>query len=466
MDSRRAREGTEAREDLNVSPSWEDSPMGVFKRGSMLWLTFKDVDGKWKNKATGLREGQEKLAQAVYDEVIARVNAAKPAGAAGPMTVRDFAKVWLVDREKLDLDWRNDRSRLDTWILPKIGDLPIASVRTRHIIDLMTHVRTTPSDATGETVSGRTVYNVYSVVSALFRDAQLADKIEATPCVLDDRQLGPRTDKNPEWRDEAVFARGEVETIISHPDIPDDRRVVYALELLAGVRPGEAAALRWRHYDATVGPLGRLVVALAYNTRKNKTKSTKTDAVKHVPVHATLAAMLAEWRLSGWSAMMGREPELDDLIVPLPPAATARRRTRTGDPHRGHDYSGKRWREEDLVTLGWRHRRHYDMRATFITLALEDGADADIIESRVTHTKKSRRAFDGYIRGAQWEKTCAEVAKLRIVRRSGARVIALPRAAAAGGENGSAPYSAITVAVTSEDNDEKKWRRRESNAPK
>jgi hypothetical protein len=67
--------------------------------------------------------------------------------------------------------------------------------------------------------------------------------------------------------------------------------------------------------------------------------------------------------------MMGRAPEPGDLIVPLPPKAAVRRRTRKGEPFRGHDYSGKRWREEDLPALEFRHRRHYDMRATFIARA-------------------------------------------------------------------------------------------------
>jgi integrase len=120
---------------------------------------------------------------------------------------------------------------------------------------------------------------------------------------------------------------------------------------LAGLRPGEAAALRWRHYDATTAPLGKLTVALAYNTRKHRAKTTKTDAVRHVPVHPTLAGMLAEWRLSGWAAMMGRRPESDDLIVPLPPDAVARRRARTGDAFRSHDYSGKKWHEHDMPLL-------------------------------------------------------------------------------------------------------------------
>jgi hypothetical protein len=54
--------------------------------------------------------------------------------------------------------------------------------------------------------------------------------------------------------------------------------------------------------------------------------------------------------------MMGRQPEVDDLIVPLPPAAAKARRSRTGEAYRGHDYTGKRWREEDLPALGWRYR--------------------------------------------------------------------------------------------------------------
>jgi hypothetical protein len=35
---------------------------------------------------------------------------------------------------------------------------------------------------------------------------------------------------------------------------------------------------------------------------------------------------------------------------------------------------GTRWRDRDLPALDWRRRR-YDMRAMFITLAIEDGAD-------------------------------------------------------------------------------------------
>jgi len=214
-----------------------------------------------------------------------------------------------------------------------------------------------------------------------------------------------------------VFTREEAETLISDVRIPLDRQLVYAFGLLAGMRPGEAAALRWRHYDPTAQPLGRLLVATSYNTKRNATKGTKTETTKTIPVHSTLAAMLAEWKLGGWAAMMGRPPTADDLIIPLPPATVAKRTKREGEPFRGYDYSGKRWREVDLPALGWRERQLYDTKSTFITLAIEDGADATIIRDRVTHTKVKRSAFDGYDRGPHWEATCREVSKLRIARR-------------------------------------------------
>jgi hypothetical protein len=59
---------------------------------------------------------------------------------------------------------------------------------------------------------------------------------------------------------------------------------------------------------------------------------------------------------------------------------------------------------------------------------LEDGADPHLIETRVTQTRKKRSAFEGYNRGLQWERTCAEVAKLKIARRPvGQREILGPR---------------------------------------
>jgi integrase len=414
----------------------------IQKIGNRLYAKLKRVDGSWERVSTGkldTPDNRRELKQWITKTeraVDAQREVITASGAPAPMTVKRWAATWIDERRKLGLDWKLDRGRLEHHVLPRIGNMLVADVRTRHVIDVVTKIRTTPSPESGKMLSSRTIYNIYSVISALFRDAKLADLIEQTPCCLTERQLGPKRDKDPEWRAGAVFSRDEASTIISSSKIPLDRRVTYAIELLAGLRPGESAALRWRHYDSSTEPLGKLLVASAYSSKRNVTKGTKTETVKHVPVHSTLAAMLGEWKLSGWAAMMGRAPEADDLIIPMPPADAAQRTTRVDDePFRTAYYSARRWREDDLPALGWRHRRHYDMRASFITLALEDGADPHVIETRVTHTKKSRSAFDGYNRGRQWELTCTEVAKLKIarVRDPHDNVIAMPIAIAVGG---------------------------------
>jgi len=45
-----------------------------------------------------------------------------------------------------------------------------------------------------------------------------------------------------------------VEYLISHSRIPEDRRVLYALEALAGLRHSEAAQLTWGRYDEKAEP--------------------------------------------------------------------------------------------------------------------------------------------------------------------------------------------------------------------
>ncbi len=48
-------------------------------------------------------------------------------------------------------------------------------------------------------------------------------------------------------------------------------------------------------------------------------QSVKTEVPRRMPVHPTLAKILAAWRLGGWAEMMGRAPKADDLIVPNMP---------------------------------------------------------------------------------------------------------------------------------------------------
>jgi hypothetical protein len=169
--------------------------------------------------------------------------------------------------------------------------------------------------------------------------------------------------------------------------------VLYALKGLAGLRHGEAAGLRWSQYDEKAEPLGALNLA-----------KTKTGVPRRVPVHATLARILAEWKLAGWERTYGRMPTPDDYVTPT---RNMTERTAQETPKQLH---------EDLDLLGLRRRRGHDLRRTFITLAQVDGARRDLLET-VTHGP--RGDIVSIYTTFPWPALCEEVAKLKIALREG-----------------------------------------------
>jgi integrase len=229
----------------------------------------------------------------------------------------------------------------------------------------------------------------------LFRQrAAIADElIIATPCVLPRGVLRKKVDKDPAFRANAIFTREELERLISDQRILEDRRVLYGLKGLAALRHGEAAGLRWRQYDQTLEPLGALNL-----------ERTKTLVPRYIPVHPTLARILAEWKLAGWERTYGRAPTPEDLIVPT------RNMTERPSPDAQHALL------LDLAMLEVRPRRGHDLRRTFITLAQVDGARRDLLET-ITHGP--RGDIINVYTTFPWPALCAEVQKLNVSVREG-----------------------------------------------
>ncbi len=183
----------------------------------------------------------------------------------------------------------------------------------------------------------------------------------------------------------------------------EDRRVLYALEFLTGMRTGEAAARHWEDWadESYRGDLGRLIARTAYNTRHRILKATKTRVEKWIPVHPALAEILTAWKAEGWRRFWGREPTPEDLIVPA-----------AGGKPRNNAFSWRAFRD-DLVTLGIPHQRHYETRSTFINLAEGAGALPEDV-ARLTHASVGQ-AKDLYRRvPQQWPRLCAAVKAIHI----------------------------------------------------
>jgi integrase len=409
--------------------------MSVFARGSKLWIRFRDVGGKWRNASTGYSVGEEALAQAVLDDIVARVAATERAGNSPQVvTVRSFAEAWLAKRETETA--ADDRGRIHNHILPALGNIPLGELRPRQVREFVQALTKKKRQGnrrkdgslvpTDELLAPRTVRHVYGTLRAMLNDAVADEVIPSSPCVLKD-ELPAKRDKDRTWRRTAVFTRDEVEAIISAESTPDDRRVLASLMFLGAMRFGEAAALTWRDYDATCTPLGKLVIEKSYSTKKRKVKGTKTENPREMPVHPMLARILAEWKLSGFERLTGRQPRPEDPIVP----------SRRG-AYRNVNASLRRF-HEDLDRIGLRARRQHDARRTFISIARADGAVADTLHF-ATHGPDGE-IMDDYTT-LPWPALCAEVAKVRISLREG-KLLEMPARVAVGAES-----SLVTAFVT------------------
>jgi integrase len=362
----------------------------LFARGRRLWLSYKDTDGTWRQRSTGYTVDERRQALAYMRRAEQLLERRRAGGEpAGPATVQRFGDAWIEARRKRGVaSVDDDHGRLRNHVYPHIGTMPVAEVRTRHLIDLFAALRET-------TLAPRTIYQVRGLLHTFFKSAIRAELIAANPVAgLDRTDMPKKVDKDPTWRAEAIYTRGEIERLISDEQILPDRRVVYGLKAIAMLRHGEVQRLRWRDYDPGTEPLGKIQLG-----------KTKSGVPRAIPVHPTLAAMLAAWKLAGWERTYGRRPEPDDLIVPT-------RNMTERQPNEAQE--GLIF---DLEMLGLRttagatrKRRGHDLRRAGITLYQVDGADRFKLEA-ISHGP--RGDIISVYTTFPWPALCAEIAKLK-----------------------------------------------------
>lgn len=378
--------------------------MGVYKRGRIQWIAYAGPNGETIREST--KQTDPRVAERIYRQRKREVLAGTwtPQQDSASVTLAEYAERWFVRRRDAGVDTAHDEEkRLRTYVLPKLGAKALQDIRRRDVVELVAFVRTVISEATGEKLAPRSVHHVYGALRSLYADALADETVIATPCTLRvaKGELPKKRDADPTWRASAIYTRDELETIISAPPelVPNDRRVLYSIELLAGLRFGEAAGRRWRDYDARAQPLGSLLCATQYEDEELKTENPRT-----IPVHPVLAAILAEWKMHGFPELFGRPPRSEDWIVPS-------REWRCRTVRHGH-----RKMQQDLVRLGLRERRQHDTRRTFISLCRADGAPDAVLKS-ITHGPPGE-IIDDYTTWP-WPTLCAAVSCLRVSRRMG-----------------------------------------------
>ena len=336
-------------------------------------------------------------------------------------TFARFAEGWLERRHDVR-SVADDRVRLERHVIPVIGSKRLDAITTADMLDLLATLRTKKS-ARGEPLSKNSLRNIWANVVTVMKEARARGHCDRNPCDDVPESLRPRKARRHEVQ-RGYFSEAEVESLLSDPSVPTDRRTFYALMLLGGMRFGEAAGLTWADYNPDAKPLGHIRLTRQWNDQAGaytglKGKRNEPGPPRDVPVHPLLAELLEEWRTGarGFAFHVGRLPGLDDPIVP---SRRARNRTLR---------HGLRKLRQDCERAGVTPRTQHECRNTFATLAQAHGAPEAWVR-RITHNA-SGDVLAGYT-GDHWPAMCRAVACLPIRRRRPAEVIALPRAAGDG----------------------------------
>lgn len=384
----------------------------VYKRGPWWWVAFKVPGGGRVARNTMVASTEPKrAAQSVLAELERRLKLEQRVTTDRRTTVAEYALKWTAERKALkQTNAGKDLARLKLHVLPALGAMRLGSVTPGDIRRVVTAMRV-------KQLAPRTVLNTYGLVHRLFADAVAEELVLTTPATLHRRDLPKKADKDPRWRSGARYTREEAQLLMTAPAVPADRRVVYALAFLTGMREGEIAALTWASLDETAEPLARLLVSHSYTRQNGIVKETKSGQPREVPVHPELLPVLREWRARGFASFFGREPRPDDLVVP----------NRAGGFRTDLNYL--EGLDLDLKALQLRHRDMHSMRRTFVSCGREDVRGSDAVLKTITHDQVGS-VYDGYTIFTFTAK-CEAVAQLKLSTRPVQVVTA--RAKAAGG---------------------------------
>src|ERR1700686_3826479 len=246
--------------------SKSDLPTGIFLRGlrkDLLYFRYQDETGVWRSDAANLvlppignsqREEVLAMAKAAREEILRAIDRKRRiqtfGHAPGVTTIRSYAeRTWLKRREvDFPTSWKDDEHHLRLHVYPYLGDRSLTAVTSADLYDFLGHLKRKDrlhlqkgekkvwKSLKGDKLAPRTIRNIWGTTCALFRDAAVIERlIPVSPCLgLRDTGVVPEaTDKDPLRANGLALSISDIEQLISDERVPEDRRVIYALDFLS-----------------------------------------------------------------------------------------------------------------------------------------------------------------------------------------------------------------------------------------
>ncbi|MFL5816881.1 MAG: tyrosine-type recombinase/integrase [Conexibacter sp.] len=211
-----------------------------------------------------------------------------------------------------------------------------------------------------------------AVLSSMLRHAAESEAMPANPLTL------VRAPRAPHRESIRPLAPATVESIRACLDARDATLV--SVLAYAGLRPGEALALRWSDVRE------RTILVQRASDGYGGVKTTKTRSVRTVRLLAPLAADLREWRLAS-----GR-PDDDTLIFPGINGRTVTREA-------WKSWTRRTWADawRAAQPAGPRTPRVYDLRHSYVSLLLAEGRTIHYVATQAGHDAQLTLSTYGHL---------------------------------------------------------------------
>jgi len=320
------------------------------KSGSRRWVVrYRDPMGgsreKWfDTKAEAVRHGTAQEARVHSGQWV------DPARCR--ISLESWVETWRGTMVGLKPKTRDSyESLLRSRILPALGGMSLADIRPSGIKAWMAQM-----EAHG--LSGSRITQAVNLLSRILGDAVLDENIARNPC-SGIRRPGPRRAEITPLRPE------EVSSLI---DAADPRYTALIATLAyAGMRFGEACALRWKHVNLMLAEL-TVSESLSVSSQGIEFGPTKTHAVRRIAIPRVLRAHL-ERHLA-----KSRANSPEDLVFTSP----------GGKAVRHSNFSRRVWRPA-VTAIGRPNLRIHDLRHTCASLLIHAGASLVNIADHLGH---------------------------------------------------------------------------------
>ena len=331
----------------------------IERRANGKWRArWRDPNGRTQSRVFDRKVDAERFLTTVAHDKLAGTYV----GAEGSrITFAQWAAEYFATTPKRATTLARDRRTVDYWMIPALGDLPLASITPRHVRALV--------DEMQRTLQPTSVRTYYGVLRAMMNAAVEIDLIARSPC------RGIRLPKD-EHEQPRFLSMGELHRLAD--TMPDEYRAMVYIAGILGLRFSEVAGLqvkRLNFFSRTIAITetiaeveGRLLVAPV------KTKASRRTLSVPAPLMDMLAAHLAE---------QGRHNPVDYVFT-----------AKQGGPLRINHFRDRVWYPA-VKRAGLEGLTFHGLRHSAAGLMIELGTHPRVIQKRMGHAS-IRTTFDIY----------------------------------------------------------------------